>query len=166
LAAREDGYFVLGYTRHLFQDNPYSELDVYIRLFDHDGTQVGEEIRVNQPYNPEQLDPLPPVEIGDEKPDGNQRSVTLSFDDAGNIVCSWVGPRLMEYPDPNPSECSGREVVFARVFHWDGNENNPIEARGDEFAIDTDDHFQTTGGADANPSVALSKANDGRFVVA
>jgi hypothetical protein len=66
----------------------------------------------------------PSLEDPDEQSDTEQYSPAVSFDDAGNVVCTWIGPRL--------ADCSDGPYVYARRFKFGGGVlRDPDPAQGE-----------------------------------
>ncbi len=143
LAMRSDGHFVICWAEAedpLLHD-PF--FNIYLQLFAPDGGKVGDEVIVNQPE----------MELGDS----TQKSPAVAFDDTGNLVATWFGPT----PDGCPYEPT---MIYARRFEWDGGVAEP-QAVSSQFIVNSDvDHLPI--GEYTHPTVSLSRAGDGRFIVA
>jgi hypothetical protein len=153
VSALEDGTLCVIWSDAEDEEDLQPAFNIRMQLFDVTGEPIGDEVVVNHPE-------LEPELV-------TQTSPSISFSDDGYITCVWTGPRPLDDPfaDP-PTICSGNyQRIFARVFYWDGGEDEPV-AVCDQFMVDADPTIHADSPALTRPSVALSSANDGRFFIA
>ncbi|MBI5762814.1 MAG: hypothetical protein HZA51_04730 [Planctomycetes bacterium] len=156
-AMRDDGYFVQVFADAESSGNEPA-FDIRMRIYEPDGdvvsllapnlSSLGTEILVNTP--------------GQEQTDSIQKQPSVAFDSQGNIVVVWLGPEN--------DGCASREHVYARVYNFESL-SSVLRTRSGSLIVDNDSAWVPSANsipltAYANPTVALSKAADGKFVVA
>lgn len=151
VAMRGDGYQVYCFAH---PENDYAEFppfDIFLQVFDPSGNSL-----LSPPMVANSHLVNPPL----EETDSTQVSPSVAFDDTGRIVVVWQGPQF--------AGCGFSPTVFARIFQWNGTTVAPVSRpfvvnSPSSLPLSTNNVFPTGG---ANPTVALSTANDGRFIVA
>lgn len=156
-AMRHDGYFV-----QVFSDAESSldepAFNIRMRIYEPDGdvvsliapdlSSLGTEILVNTPTQ--------------EMTDSIQNQPSVAFDSAGNIVVVWYGL--------SNSGCTEQFHIFARVYNFESI-TSVLRTRSGTFIVDSDPSWVPSVNtipltSFARPTVALSKQNNGKFIVA
>ncbi|MBI5763225.1 MAG: hypothetical protein HZA51_06840 [Planctomycetes bacterium] len=156
VASRSDDYHVMVWCKEeeMWQ---YPHFDIYMTILDSAGEQVVAPICVNQTTKE---DPSYPTV---------QRFPAVAADDAGNIAVVWTGSPLVGHPSQG-DEYARR--VYLRLFRWEPGMTTPL-AVADEVQVNSAysytlpyDPLYYEVGNNVNPTVALSKENNGRMLVA
>jgi hypothetical protein len=149
LCQRSDGRAAVVFADAEVPDALYTPYNITLVLFKSDGTLIGDQgfTQVNIP--------------ADEQLYTSQVSPALAFNDNGDIVIVWSGPRLYTCAPTN-------DHIFACRFHWYGDDEEDPVVVGEPVQIDNDSDFFPTAGSGARPAVALTQDPNraGAFVVA
>lgn len=152
VASRDDGYYVMAWGEPESAVQEYPPFNIAIQLFDKDGNKIPSNAPLGFIVNQTTL----------EIPGSPQFSPAVAFE-GNDIVVAWVGREPLGSPgDP-------RLEIFARCFRWTGGNLAPTPL-GDQFIVNSDPnyapHSWTPDYARPNPAVALSRAGNGKFIVA
>ncbi|QOJ04323.1 MAG: hypothetical protein HRU71_12865 [Planctomycetia bacterium] len=145
MAMRDDGYFAICWSKAEVEEEADPPFNIALQLFDPTGDLVGDVVIVNDT---------------DADPENtSQTTPAVSFDSSGNIVVVWLGPTSTICDETPPTR------IFARRLFWDGGASEP-EKVGEQILVDHDYDLQPNFGMEASPTVALSRAGNGRYIVA
>jgi hypothetical protein len=85
----------------------------------------------------------------------------VAFDDEGNVVVVWSGPR------PDGCNSGGLWRIYGRRFQWSPGPPAVLQAVSEPFIVNNNSQWDDFNPADSNPTVSLTtdSENPGRFVV-